>query len=112
MSLHFIAFKCICMIFGQGNLASYGQPLKTTTGSPSRTKSAGGRSTTLYHQTLTRPLVAAAVTVPVYPELALLTTNMPVVKVDHPLLNFCSQSQAMMISGQGNLIYSCLLLWN
>ena len=55
----------------------------------SRIKDAEGRTTTLYHQTLTRPSVASAVTT-----LTLSPMNMSAVSVDHSLLDPCS-SQAM-----------------
>ena len=56
-------------------------------------KDIGWRITKLRHQTL---IIAAAV-ISVCPALALSATGMPTVNIDHPLLNFHSQSQAMRI---------------
>ena len=69
--------------------------LKTSVESPSRTKGAGGKTTTLHHQTLTRPSDATAAAMPAYPVLSAI--SMPTVNIDYPLLNLHSQIQAMMM---------------
>ena len=68
-------------------------PLKTPTGSSLKRKKCR-RTATLCHQTLVK---ASAAAMPVCPALALSAASVSADNMNHPLLNFCSQSQTMMM---------------
>ena len=64
-------------------------PLKITRGLRSKKKGIRGKTATLNHQALTKPLALVTVTIPASFILALSAMNLPSVGMDLPVLDFC-----------------------